>query len=124
MPEPGSRTIEQVDGDLVLVDREAIQAMLAAAELESPGSVQERVSRAAGDIAGRGAANRMIERHASQQQLRETIEQWAGWQRHKGEDDRVSHKRFYLATGMTVLQALSLSRAEMDSMTSTIEGWM
>ena len=124
VPEPGSRTIEQVDGDLVLVDREAIQAMLAAAELESPASVQERVSRAAGDIAGRGAANRMIERHASQQQLRETIEQWAGWQRHKGEADRVSHKRFYLATGMTVLQALSLSRAEMDDMTSRIEGWI
>jgi hypothetical protein len=108
----------------VLLDRERIAELLAAMTLESPASVAERVGRAAGEIAGRGQANRMIERHAAQARLRAAIEQWAGWQRHKGQDDRVSHKRFYLTTGMTVLEALAMSRADMESMADKVESWI
>lgn len=123
LPAPGSRTPERVDGDLMLLDRETLAQLRAAMTLEAPGDVAERVSHVAGAIAGKGAANRAIERHAAQAALRASIEQWAGIRRHMGEDDRVAHRRFYHATGMTVLHALALPRQEMEAMRATVEGW-
>lgn len=123
VPEPGSRTPEKVDGDLMLLDRATIEAMRQAMELETPAAMQDRVTHAAGEIAGKGAANRQIARFESQAALRAAFEQFAGIRRHNGEDDRAIHKRIFLATGMTVLDALALPRAEMDSMRATVEGW-
>lgn len=123
LPAPGSRTPERVDGDLMLLDRATLERLRAAMTLEAPGEVAERVGRAAGEIAGKGAANRQMERHEAQAALRGAIEQWAGIRRHMGEEDRAAHRRFFLTTGMTVLEALALPRAEMDSMTQTVRGW-
>ena len=123
LPAPGSRTPEQVDGDLLLLDRETLDRMRAAMTLEAPGDVAERVGYAAGPAAARMHANKQIERHASQAALRGAIEQWAGCRRAAGDDDRTGHKRFYLTTGMTVLDALALPRAEMDSMTTMVRSW-
>lgn len=123
LPEPGSRTLQAVDGDLMLLDREMLAQMRAATVLESPASIAERVTLAAGRVAGLGAANRQIERHQAQARLRAAIEQWAGVQRHVGRSDRESYRRFYLAVGMDVLSALTLPRAEMDSLAGVVEGW-
>lgn len=123
LPAPGSRTPERVDGDLMLLDRETLAQLRAAMTLEAPGDVAERVSHVAGAIAGKGAANRAIERHTAQADLRAAIEQYAGIRRHMGEEDRAIHRRFYLTTGMTVLHALALPRQEMEAMRATVEGW-
>lgn len=123
VPEPGSRTPEKVDGDLMLLDRATLEAMRQAMELETPAAMQDRVTHAAGEIAGKGAANRQIARFESQAALRAAFEQFAGIRRHNGEDDRAIHKRIYLATGMTVLDALALPRADMDSMTQVVQSW-
>lgn len=123
VPEPGSRTPEKVDGDLMLLDRATILALQQAMQLDSPADVAARAEHVAGPLAGKGAANRQIERHASQAALRASIEQWAGIRRAAGDEDRSIHKRFFLATGMTVLDALALSRADMDSMRAVVEGW-
>ena len=123
LPAPGSRTPERVDGDLMLLDRATLERLRAAMTLESPGDVAERVGRAAGEIAGKGAANRQMERHEAQAALRGAIEQWAGIRRHMGEEDRAAHKRFYLTTGMTVLEALALPRAEMESLATMVRSW-
>lgn len=123
VPEPGSRTPEKVDGDLMLLDRATLEAMRQAMTLESPGDMASRVGAVAGDLAGRGAANRQLERHASQAALRAAVEQWAGIRRAAGDEDRAAHKRFYLATGMTVLDALALPRADMDAMRETVTSW-
>lgn len=123
LPAPGSRTPERVDGDLMLLDRATLERLRAAMTLEAPGDVAERVGRAAGEVAGRGAANHAMRRHEAQAALRGAIEQWAGVERHRGRDDRETHKRFYLTTGMTVLDALALPRAEMETMRVTVEGW-
>lgn len=123
LPAPGSRTPERVDGDLMLLDRETLAQLRAAMTLEAPGDVAERVSHVAGAIAGKGAANRAIERHTAQADLRAAIEQYAGIRRHMGEEDRAIHRRFYLTTGMTVLHALALPRQEMEAMERTVRGW-
>lgn len=124
LPEPGARTLEQVDGDLTLLTREKIAEMRKAIELESPASVANRVRFVAGDGAGKAAVNRSIERHAAQQRLTAAINQWAGVQRYKGRDDQQSYRRFYLTTGVDVLTALTLPRVDMDALADKIEGWI
>lgn len=123
LPAPGSRTPDKVDGDLMLLDRDTLAQLRAAMTLEAPADVADRVTRAAGGIAGKGAGNRQIERIQAQQALRGAIEQWAGIRRHEGDEDRAAHRRFYLTTGMTVLDALALPRGEMETLRATVEGW-
>lgn len=123
LPDPASRTLQQVDGDLMLLDRAILEQMRAAMVLETPASAAQRVAAVAGDLAGRGVANRTIERHQAQIRLRQAIEQWAGIQRWRGRDDRQSYRRFYITTGVDVLSALTLPRADMDKLASTVEGW-
>jgi DNA repair protein RadD len=123
LPTPGSRTPEKVDGDLMLLDREILERMRKAIELESPASVGERARKAAGVGAAAGAINRSMERHQSQQRLRSAIEQWAGIQRYKGRTDQESYKRFYLTLGVDVLSALALPRVDMDKLAEKVEGW-
>lgn len=123
LPAAGSRTPERVDGDLVLLDRATLDRMRAAMTLEAPADVAERVKHAAGPVAAAGAANRAMERHQSQAALRAAIEQFAGIRRYRGDEDRSIHKRFYLTTGMTVLDALALPRAEMDVIKAMVESW-
>jgi len=117
------RSIEQVDGDLLLLDRDVLAQMRAATELESPASVAERVAQAAGPLAGKAGYNRAVERHEAQQRLKDAIAQWAGIQRAKGRSDAESYRRFYLTVGNDVLSVLTGTRAEMDSLAEKIEGW-
>lgn len=123
LPEGGVRSLEQVDGDLVLLDRETLEAMRKAATLESPGSLAERVAIAAGDVAGKGAANRQMERFAAQERLRNAVAQWAAVERVKGLEDRQIHKKLYLAAGIDLLSMLALPRQDMDGLAARIEGW-
>jgi hypothetical protein len=123
VPEGGARSIEQVDGDLMLLDRETLAKLRAQMTLEAPGDVAERVGAVAGQLAARGAANKQIERHQAQARLTAAVEQWAGVRRAAGEDDRSILRRFYLTTGVDVLSAMGQSRADMDALAQRIEGW-
>ncbi len=120
----GIRTLEQVDGDLMLLDRATLDQMRKESELPSPADVAQRTAHVAGDYAGQRAAQNQIERIQMQQQLEASINQWAGIQRWKNREDRESHKRFYLATGMTVQQALAEPRAKMETLNNAIQGWI
>lgn len=125
LPDPVNRTIQHVDGDLRLLDVNMLAQMRAATELESPASVAARVSMAAGNFAGRGAANRALEKHDAQKRLFDAIALWAGLQRSKGRDDSESYRRFYIATGIDVLGALhrDRTRQEYDTLAEIVEGW-
>jgi len=116
----GRRTIEQVDGELMLLDAATLAEMRAAIQLESPGALAERVGRAAGDFAAKGAMNRQAERIASQTALWHAIAGWAGKQRALGRSDSESYRRFYYWTGVDVLSALALDRKGMDELTARI----
>jgi DNA repair protein RadD len=123
LPDPASRTLQQVDGDLLLLDRAMLERMRQAVMLESPASVADRAGKAAGPSAAAGAANRSMERHAAQQRLRRAIEQWGGIQRWKGRSDQEAYRRFFIATGTDVLTALTLPRVDMEKLAVTVEGW-
>ena len=117
------RSIEQVDGDLLLLDRDVLAQMRAATVLEAPASVGERVSMAAGPLAGKAAVNRAIERHGAQKRLSDSIAQWAAIQRAKGRTDQQSYRRFYLTLGVDVLTALTGTRQELEKLATRVESW-
>lgn len=125
LPEPRSRSVDMVEGDLILLDRETLKRMREATVLESAGDIGQRVAAAAGPMAGKGAANRQVEKIQAHELLKETIAIWAGQERAKGYNDREIHKRFYLTLGADVLTALdgSKTRKEMEELTETIQGW-
>ena len=57
--------------------------------------------------------------------LSETIAQWAAIERLKGYSDREIYKRFYLTTGLDVLNALngSRSRKEFEETEKLVRSW-
>lgn len=116
--------IEQIDGDLMLLDRAALAKLRAAIELPSAADAAQRAMMAAGPAAAAGAAARQVERIQAQARLRDVIELWAGHQRAAGRSDRESYRRFYAALGMDVLSALALPRKEMDTLSDTIGEWI
>lgn len=117
------QSIEQVEGDLMLLDRAKLEEMRKAIMLPSAAAVGQSAHLAGGPLAGAGAVNRQIERIQAQQRLQAAIEQWAGIQRHKGRSDRESYRRFYLTLGVDVLTALSLPRVDMDALAAKVESW-
>ena len=115
---------EFVDGDLCLLDRDALEALRTATELESPAAVANAASFVTGkQYAGTGAANRQIEKIQAQMELKEAIAQWAGIGRAKGRSDGEMYRRFYLTTGVDVLTALAQSRADMEKLAEKVKGW-
>lgn len=127
LPEPGSggRTVEMVDGDLVYLDRAALEAKRKAAVMEDAASVAQRVGAAAGGAAGHFHANKQIAKIQAHGRLKATIEQWAGIQRWLGRSDSQTFRRFYLTTGIDVLEALNAerSRDDFEKMEATVRGW-
>lgn len=126
VPEPpsgGGRSCEEVDGDLALLGKDALDVMRKACELMSPAGKGAQASFAAGGLAGAGMVNRQIERIASQQRLKEAVAWFIGKHRALGHDDRETEKRFYLTLGMSTLEAYALPRADMDKISEIVEGW-
>jgi hypothetical protein len=121
----GRGSIEQIDGDLILLDRAKLAELRAAAELDAPAEVGQRVGFATGnEFAGKAAINNQIARIQMQQRLEHAIAVWAGYQRALGRDDQQSYRRFYLTTGVDVLSARALPRVEMEKLATQIEGWV
>lgn len=116
--------LELVDGDLELLDPEVLRELEKEIELEDPDAIAERVTKAAGIIAGKSARKKQMERIEMQKTLATTIAEWAGIQKHLGYKDRSIKKKFYLEFGETITVALSLTRAEMEQMNTDIRGTM
>lgn len=112
---------EMVDGDMFLVDPDTIRELEAAAVLESPESVSNRVLHAVGPGAAKKAYADRAERIRMQQELAETIAQWAGIQRHHGFTDRQIQKMFYLEHGETITGALGETTDRMKTIKSEVE---
>lgn len=125
LPEPRERTIAMVDGDLILLDRERLEQMRRATQIEAPGDIAARVGMAAGHYAAVGAVKSQIEKIAAQQRLKDAVAQWAAIERVNGRQDREIHKKFFMTAGVDVLTALdgSRTRQEFETMAQRIEGW-
>jgi superfamily II DNA or RNA helicase len=122
-PVGGARTLDVVDGDMTLLDRETLAAMRAAAMLEEPSAVGGRVAAVAGGAAGQSIANKQVARIQAQQRLEAVFNQYAGVQRSKGRSDRETHKRIYMTLGCSVLEAMAQPREDMERLAATVEGW-
>lgn len=122
-PEPGPggrKTVEQVDGDLLLLDAAALAKLRQATQLEAPGDMAARVGAVAGPLAAKHALNSQGERIETQRDLSDAIALWAGREKARGRSDAESYRRFYFWHGMDVLTALSQPRADMRAMIQTI----
>lgn len=126
LPPPGAgRTIEQVDGDLVLLDPETLAQMRAATFLPEPADVAGRVAHVAGAAAGAHHANKAMAKAQAQSRLKLAYAQYAAIKRQAGETDSMIHRRLYLALGIDMLTALNVERStsEYTGTAEKIEEW-
>lgn len=101
-------TLEQVDGDLELLDPEDIRRLEQRASLENPADVGHRVQMASNSAAGIRAMKKQQERIAVQNELKEAIAIWAGREKkYYRYNDRQIHKKFYALHEKTITEALS-----------------
>lgn len=112
----GKIALEQVDGDLQLIDPEFIRQLEARTHLEAPGDIAKRVAAAVDGAAGLRAAKNQQERIATQRLLVEAIAQWAGHMKQVYRyTDRQIHKKFYLYHHQTITEALGEPKAHMEN---------
>ena len=123
-PVPQARSSpEQVDGDLVEMDAEALSALRNRISVVDEGieSYRQRlIDRGAPGIGVAGHTNRHRRWQESQSELRDAIALWGGYQRSQGNDDSESYRRFYLKFGVDVLSAQSLKEKEADALADTV----
>lgn len=111
----GRSTLQEVDGDLVLLDPETIRKLESKMYLEDPAVVAQRASFVGGPGAGQRALKNQQERIEMQKTLSEGIAVWAGKMRkYYGMSDRSIHKKFYLEFNQTITEALGEPKAEME----------
>lgn len=111
-PTPRARSApEFVDGDLFELDAMALAAMLGKRiDVDKPlGKYNQELHAAKVPMIGIPRMMRnMQDTQVAQRELRETIAQWAGWQRLWGRSDPESHRRFWFSFGTDVITAQSL----------------
>ena len=122
----GGRSVQQVDGDLMLLDAATLKALRDGMQLEAPAVIAARRAAAAGKPQMETYfAHQQIERIAAQQDLTAAIEQWAGHQRYvHGRPDHEIMRRFYKASGIDVVSAVQQDKASMLALRETVLGWI
>lgn len=136
LPQVRERTIEMVEGDLILLDREYLEQMRRATEIQSPAEAAAARGSHVSDMVHTAAINRQIEKIGAHDRLKHAIAQWAAVERIKEQTrlgarfdlqlcDREIQKKFYLTTGVDVLTALdgSRTRQQFDDMADRVERW-
>ena len=119
-PVPQGRTIEQVDGDVTLVDEETLRR-LRGEYLDAHTTPVFGGPHAAANYA------RHRERFEALAGVREAIEWWGpAYEIEQGRKltDREQMKAFYLTFGVTTLEAVSLRRSEAESLRKKVLDWM
>ncbi len=116
----GREALEQIDGDMFLLTPEQARQLWDETILETPAQVAAKVRMVAGEAAGKLAAKRQLERIEMQKNLSEQIAIWSGVQTRKGLTVRSIQKKFKMDFNMTITEALSMSRAEMENIMEDI----
>lgn len=114
--------LEQVDGDLQLIDPDYIRSLEARTILEDPGKMAQRVAAAAGSDAAIRAMKAQQERIGVQKLLVQALAKWAGHMKHVyGYSDRQIHKKFYLYHNQTITEALGEPKEYMERTMSMLQ---
>ena len=114
--EPASRGgPEQVDGDLIELDPQALAAMrgdIAKVDMH-PEAYRHELAKKYTPLVGQLAGvKRHVANQEAQEALRLSIAWWAGYQRAQGNSDSESYRRFYFRFGVDVLSAQTLKASE------------
>jgi len=126
--ETGGRSIEQVDGDLMMLDAAMLKAMREAVELPNAASEGQRRSHGAfggGNAADHFAAIQQAKIDA-QRALSDVIDLWAGQRVAGGDSLENVYRRFYKTMGVDTLSVLhkDRTRADYDKTRELVEGWL
>lgn len=120
LPEPGQRkTPEQVDGDLFLLDADAVE-LLRQGKLSAE-AFAPNVPFGASAAIVRSAQEKHRERGVALNALKDAMALWAGAERDAGHDDRMIQRRFWHSFGVDVLTAQGLNRAEAEALRSRVQ---
>lgn len=117
----GVRDIKQVDGDLMLLDADVLARMRGDTVLPEPWQVGG-ISSGIQNL----NANKMVEKRAAQKALQDALDLWAGQRIAAGDTTDQAYRRFYLATGQTVLdvQNASFTKADYDTTRDMVLSWL
>lgn len=107
----GRGAIEVVMGDLTRLDKAALDQLRKSIILPDPAALRRHLGN---NGAGLGQENIAHARLAAQAAVMDAMSHWAGFQKWKGRDDPEIHMRFFHATGLDVLSALSKERSIND----------
>lgn len=109
---------EFVDGDLLELDSETLARLRGEAEqlITKPPKYPQGVEA----YVIKGIQNRHAEKIRMQQQLRETIAQWAGIYKHQGCSDSEIYRRFYHTFKIDILTAQTLGTSEANVLYSKV----
>jgi len=124
IPAPSQRTsIEFVDGDLFELDASTLAQLRGeVAQVDLP-VAEYRAMLAAKHTPHLGIlahTKRHVERQAAVATLRETMAQWAGYERHDGLSDSEIYRKFYIRFGVDMIGAQILKTAEVDELNHKI----
>jgi superfamily II DNA or RNA helicase len=119
-PTPAERTApEQVDGDLELLDRTVLKAMIAeVARIDNP----PQVPTGATPIVAGAIHKNHIARFEGQQELRAVIAEWGGWRKQEGLTDREAQRKFYLDFGVDIMTAQALNKKDAGKLRARVLG--
>ena len=112
---------EQVEGDLIELTPEVLAQMRAAVDDLDARLAAPLIPHGANSIVAKGIKNRADAHRTAQQELRDTIAQWAGLWRDRGDPDRAIHKRFWFRFGTDILTAQALGARDADNLTHRIK---
>jgi DNA repair protein RadD len=109
-------TMEQVDGDIVLLDPAVLVGLQT--EIDKVDGPPPQVFDGA---VGGAILKRHYNRQRHQASLRHLMAVWAGWRLYLGEDLRTARKRFYLVYGVDVMTACALGAPDADALAVRIQ---
>lgn len=120
LPAPGGRkSPEQVDGDLFLLDADAVE-LLRQGKLSAE-AFAPSVPFGASPAIVHAAHARHRERGQALVALKDAMALWCGAERDAGHDDRMIQRRFYHVYGVDVLSAQGLNRADADALRERVQ---
>lgn len=107
------RSLNLVDGDLVLVDPDELDKLYKSTKLDSPQFMFDKVNRAAGYAAAMSAFKNQEKKIETQQVLADTIAKLYGYYKLDVKEDRELHKKLYADFNVSMFDMLTSSNKEM-----------
>ena len=113
--------IQQVEGDLILLDRETLMQLEEQATLESPDLLYSRICSVKGHGIAKYKAEKQTNKLLTQRELAQNIAVWAGTKKSMGLNDRLIHKAYYSEFGESIVETLGKNIDVMKQRTNKLK---